>query len=80
MSSNGNPAVNAVAVTPSDSTVYEGNTAIVGFWVNVGGNLVIETPQFTIVTLVVLPGDLVPFRARRVMAATTATVVGAVNP
>ena len=67
------PAVRHRAVTPSDSTILDPMPrAIVAL---TAGNVVIQDVLGTSITYPVLAGDRLDFRAYRIMAATTATVV-----
>ena len=67
------PASKHRAVTPSDSTILDPMPrAIVAL---TAGNVVIQDGAGTSVTYPVLAGDRLDFRAYRIMAATTATVV-----
>lgn len=67
------PALKLTSVTPSDSTDLSGCRAL---WVGGAGNLVVMAANDTVaVTLVVPAGVLIPVFARRVMAATTATLI-----
>lgn len=68
------PARRASAVTPSDSTVLNARAVYVGG----AGDLVVELPgnDGAAVTFVAVPaGSLLPIRAVRIRAATTATSV-----
>lgn len=67
------PALQLRTVTPSDSTDLSGTRAL---WVGGAGNLVVMAANDTVaVTLAVPAGVLIPVFARRVMAATTATLI-----
>jgi hypothetical protein len=57
---------------PSDVTSY---TNINGLFVTVAGNLVIEDEDGVTITYPVVAGDILPFRATKIKAATTATVI-----
>lgn len=68
----GAPFVAAVAVTPSDSTILPETDAI---YTTGAGNLVLEMDDGNLITIAVGALQYHPMRARRVMAATTATGV-----
>jgi len=63
------------AVTPSDATVFKNPTAL---YVNGEGNVVVEPWNGgATLTFGAMPiGSIVPLTVRRVLAATTATVIG----
>ena len=73
------PGLRAVAVTKSDTTLIDPVPR--ALWVGGAGNLVIDTlGGDTDVTLAgVVAGTLIPIRATRVKAATTATSVVAIS-
>ena len=71
---NPNPADRHAAITPSDSTVL--NPIPRALKVTVAGNLAIADADGTAVTYPVFAGDVIPFRATKVLSTgTTATVV-----
>lgn len=64
------PAIGAVAVTPSDSVDLE--LVSRGLWVGTGGNLALEMQDGSSVTITnVADGTLLPFRVLRVNATGT---------
>ena len=69
------PAVSQVAITKSDTTVYD--PPLKALWVGGGGNLsLIASDDTAAVTLVgVNGGQIIPVMAKQVMAATTATSI-----
>lgn len=71
------PAVQAVAVTPSDATDL---TGVRGLYVGGAGDLAVRlvgAPTTTVTISTVAAGTLLPIRVTRVMAATTATAITA---
>jgi len=68
-------AIRQVAITPSDTTVYD--PPLKALWVGGGGNLsLIASDDTAAVTLVgVNGGQIIPVMAKQVMAATTATSI-----
>lgn len=60
----------AFAITPSDATEFE--KRVHGIWVGTGGDVVVVHLDGTQATYTVPDGTLLPVRARKVMAATTA--------
>lgn len=71
-----NPAGNAVAVTPSDSTPLQFNALYVGGY----GTVVVTTLSGAVVSFVgAQEGSILPVRGTRVMAATTATNILALS-
>lgn len=71
---NPNPADRHMAVTPSDTIVLDPIPRALR--VTVAGTLAIADADGTAITYAVLAGDIVPFRATKVLATgTTATVV-----
>jgi len=67
----------STAITPSDATDTS-TIAAKGLIVSVGGSLAIRSvgAPSTTVTITVVAGQYVPIACSRVMAATTATVIG----
>lgn len=71
---NASPATRHFAITPSDATVLDPIPR--AFKVTVAGNLALADADGTAITYPVLAGEIIPFRATKVMATnTTATVV-----
>lgn len=71
------PASNAVAVTPSDDTVFSPATR--GIWVGTAGNLVVRMLETgTTITFKVPAGVMLPLRVTRILAATDADDIVAV--
>lgn len=71
---NPNPADRHFAITPSDSTVLSPTPRALR--VTVSGNLALADADGTAITYPVLAGDIIPFRATKVLSTgTTATVV-----
>jgi hypothetical protein len=72
------PATRAVAVVPSDATILDPKPR--ALYVGGAGDVVIDTEQDTGVTLSAVPaGSVIPIRAKRVKAATTATLIVALS-
>ncbi len=67
------PADDIFAITPADADLPTIPKALL---CTVSGNLAVRGTTATTVTFPVVAGQIIPIRARRVMAATTATVVG----
>ena len=73
----GNPYTNAVAITPSDATQL---TGIVGLYIGGTGAVTVEmlNPESVAATVTfsaVPTGAVLPISVRRVLAATTATLI-----
>jgi len=67
------PAYKLTAVTPSDATTLVGVRAL---WIGGAGTIsVIAVNDIAAVTLTVPAGTLLPIFAKKVMAATTATLI-----
>ena len=68
------PAVDAIAVTTSDSTTIPATRVL---WVGGAGNLAVTTKRGTVVTFTGVPaGVLIPIQVTKVMATnTTATTI-----
>lgn len=67
------PATDAFAITPSD-TVNFSQGMVRGIYVGVGGNVVVVTPQGTVVTFAAIAGAVLPVCAVRVnLTSTTAS-------
>jgi hypothetical protein len=71
---NPNPADRHMAITPNDATVLDPIPRALK--VTVAGNLAIADADGTAITYTVTAGDIIPFRATKVLlTGTTATVV-----
>lgn len=71
---NPNPADRHMAITPNDATVLDPIPRALK--VTVAGNLAIADADGTAITYAVAVGDIIPFRATKVLSTgTTATVV-----
>lgn len=71
------PGMDAVSVTPSDSTEYD--PPFRALYVGGVGNVVITTLRGNVATFVdVLPGSILPVSGVKVRAATTATNITAI--
>lgn len=71
------PGMDAVSVTPSDSTEYD--PPFRALYVGGDGNVVITTLRDTVATFVdVPPGTILPVAGVKVRAATTATNITAI--
>lgn len=67
------PAVDGVAVTPSDSTVLPTTK---GLYVGVTGSVVVTMANGTVLTFASVPaGTILPLRVTKVMAATGASSI-----
>jgi len=68
------PASDALAVTPSDVTVFGTRTR--GIYIGGGGTLEVKMVDGTVVTFVgVVAGSVLPIRVTQVRAASTATSI-----
>lgn len=74
MSSYSDPARNAIAVTPSDTTDIQGGLKVRGIYVGGAGNISMELDNGTAVFYGAVAGTTLPYRPKRINATgTTAT-------